>query len=196
GQGERRSDRQDRPAQARLHRVGYAQETLREDHAPRARSHLESPGCRRRDDAGEPRCGRADPRNGSGQGHAGDAGSLAGGHREVWTGRIGRGRLWRLVEDGGGCTADVPTSPNLHQPPQTSTNLPNLLQFHSSTCAPTSNTWSAGILKKAVARRALRDMKANSSARQWRMPGRSEATSVSRPRKNVVPAMAISSDFT
>src|SRR5438876_574256 len=50
--------------------------------------------------------------------------------------------------------------------------------------------------KKAGARRALGDMNANSSARQWRKPGRSEATSVSRPRKNVVPAMGISSDFT
>src|SRR5438105_4992562 len=99
-----------------------------------------------------------------------------------------------VVKVGGGGHVSGATSTNLHQPPLASTTSTNLLQ--SSTCASTSNTWSPGILKKAVARRALRDMNANSSARQWRMPGRSEATSVSRPRKNVVPAMAISSDFT
>src|SRR2546422_6895692 len=37
--------------------------------------------------------------------------------------------------------------------------------LYSSTWAPTSNTWFGGILKKAVARRALRDMNANSFAR-------------------------------
>src|SRR5207249_1007798 len=33
-------------------------------------------------------------------------------------------------------------------------------------------TWFAGILKKAVARRALRDMKANRFSRHWAMPCR------------------------
>src|SRR2546425_1597 len=67
---------------------------------------------------------------------------------------------------------------------------------YSSTWAPTSNTWFAGILKKAVARSALRDMNANSFARHSAMPGRSAATRVSRPRKNVVPSIRMSSDCT
>jgi len=43
---------------------------------------------------------------------------------------------------------------------ETSTN-----RLHSSTWVPTSNTWFAGILKKAVARSAFRDMNANNSSR-------------------------------
>src|SRR5256886_16919418 len=39
-------------------------------------------------------------------------------------------------------------------------------------------------------------MNANTCSRHCGMPGRSEATRVSRPRMNVVPAMGISSDFT
>src|SRR5207247_10065815 len=66
---------------------------------------------------------------------------------------------------------------------------------YSSTCAPTSNTWFAGILKKAVAR-ALRDMKANRFSRHWAMPCRSEVTRVSRPRKNVVPSIRMSRALT
>src|SRR2546422_427708 len=67
---------------------------------------------------------------------------------------------------------------------------------YSSTWAPTSNTWFGGILKKAVARSALRDMNENSCARHSAMPGRSEATRVSRPKKNVVPSIRVSSDAT
>src|SRR5438067_3830550 len=65
-QGERRSDRQDRAAQARVHRAGHAQDPLRQDHAPRAGGDLQPPGRGRRDDAREPGRGRADPRDGAG----------------------------------------------------------------------------------------------------------------------------------
>src|SRR5256885_13653824 len=77
-------------------------------------------GRRRRDDPRQPGRGRADPRDGSGQGRGQNTGRAAGGHREVWTGRIGRGRLEEVGGVGGGRDVSGATSPVLPRPPPTS----------------------------------------------------------------------------
>ena len=50
----RNDDRQDRPAEGRSHRPGLAEDAIGQDHAPRARRHLEHHRHRRRHDAREP----------------------------------------------------------------------------------------------------------------------------------------------